>query len=98
MGASNKKKSAGAASRLEEIPNIGPSLAGDLRRIGVHVPGDLRGRDPHQLYQALCDTTGQRQDPCVMDAFTAAVYFMRGKPPRPWWSFTAERKKKYPEL
>ena len=98
MPSITKKKSAAAVGRLEEIPNIGPSLAGDLRRIGIREPADLRGREPYALYQALCETTGIRQDPCVMDAFTAAVYFMRGKRARPWWLYTAERKRKYPDL
>ena len=84
--------------RLEEIPNIGPSLAGDLRRLGVHLPAELRGRDPYKLYGALCDMTGARQDPCVLDAFTAAVRYMEGAPARPWWKYTAERKRRYPDL
>jgi len=83
--------------RLEEIPNVGPSIAGDLRRIGVHLPGDLKGRDPYALYRALCDTSGERQDPCVLDTFIAAVRYMEGAPARPWWKYTAERKRRYPE-
>lgn len=34
-----------AAVRLEDLPNIGPSIAGDLRGIGVQHPRDLFGRD-----------------------------------------------------
>ena len=49
--------------RLEQIPNIGPSLAADLRRIGIRAPSDLRGRDGFALYQALCSATGQRHAP-----------------------------------
>jgi Pathogenicity locus len=38
---------------LEQLPNIGPSLAADLRLIGVHTPRDLQGRDAFVLYQKL---------------------------------------------
>ena len=84
--------------RLEDIPNIGPSLAADLRRLGIVHPRELRGRRPIALYQALCELSGARQDPCVLDAFTSAVRFMEGGEARPWWTYTAERKRTYPEL
>lgn len=77
---------------LEQLPNIGPSLAASLRRIGVTRPDDLRGSDAYALYQKLCAATGQRQDPCVLDTFMAASDFMRGAPPAPWWKYTAQRK------
>jgi hypothetical protein len=80
---------------LEQLPNIGPALAADLRRLGIHHPGELRTRDPFQLYQALCQATGRRQDPCVLDTFMAATDFMRGARPTPWWHYTAQRKQVY---
>jgi D-alanyl-D-alanine dipeptidase len=80
---------------LEQLPNIGPSLAADLRRLGIRHPGELRSRDPFQLYQALCQATGKRQDPCVLDTFMAATDFMRGAAPTPWWHYTARRKQVY---
>jgi Pathogenicity locus len=80
---------------LEQLPNIGPSLAADLRLIGVHSPRELRGRDPFVLYQALCAATGQRQDPCVLDTFMAATDFMRGAAAAPWWVYTPQRKRLY---
>jgi hypothetical protein len=80
---------------LEQLPNIGPALAGDLRLIGVKYPVELRGRDPFALYQSLCAMTGRRQDPCVLDTFMAATDFMRGAEPTPWWHYTAQRKQVY---
>ena len=77
---------------LEQLPNIGPSLAADLRLIGITHPRDLRGKDPFVLYQKLCAATGERQDPCVLDTFMAATDFMQGAAPAPWWSYTAQRK------
>jgi hypothetical protein len=80
---------------LEQLPNIGPALAADLRLLGIAHPGELRSRDPFALYQALCATTGKRQDPCVLDTFMAATDFMRGAAPLPWWRYTAQRKRIY---
>ncbi|MES2228404.1 MAG: helix-hairpin-helix domain-containing protein [Pseudomonadota bacterium] len=87
-----KAASAADCAALEQLPNIGPALAADLRLIGITHPADLRGQDAFVLYQRLCDATGQRQDPCVLDTFMAATDFMRGAPAVPWWHYTAQRK------
>lgn len=78
---------------LEDVPNVGPAVARDLRRLGVRAPRDLAGRDPYALYAALNRASGARHDPCVLDTFIAAVRFADGGPPRPWWRYTAERKR-----
>ena len=80
-------------NRLEDLPNIGPAMAGDLRRIGVATPDDLAGRDPVGLYEHLCQAAGTRQDPCVLDVFMSVVSFMDGGPALPWWAFTERRKR-----
>ena len=87
-----KAASAAECSALEQLPNIGPALAADLRLIGIEHPADLRGKDAFVLYQRLCAVTGQRHDPCVLDTFMAATDFMRGAPAAPWWHYTAQRK------
>ena len=69
--------------------------AADLRRLGVMQPRELASRDAFALYRALCELTGKRQDPCVLDTFLAAADFMRGAEPRPWWTYTAQRKAVY---
>src|SRR4051794_10681999 len=79
-------------ARLEDIPNVGPAIAADLRRLGITSPGELPGRDPYAMYDELCRVTGQRHDPCLLDVFIAAVRFMGGGPNWPWWKYTAERK------
>ena len=81
-----------ALNGLEELPNVGPSIAANLRLLGIERPVDLVGRDPLELYQALCRSSGARQDPCVLDVFMALTDFAGGGAPRTWWSFTAERK------
>ena len=80
-------------ARLEDIPNVGPAVAGDLRQLGIMSPAGLPGRDPYALYDELCRITGHRHDPCVLDTFIAAVRYMEGAPKRPWWKYTAERKR-----
>ncbi len=93
-----KATCAAEASSLESIPNIGTSMAGDLRQMGLNRPADLIGKDPYVMYLALCDLTGARQDPCVLDTFIAATCFMAGDPPRPWWYYTARRKRQFRTL
>lgn len=90
-----KARSAGECHALEQLPNIGPALAADLRSIGIHHPGELAHRDAFVLYQALCAKTGKRQDPCVLDTFMAAIDFMRGAAAAPWWRYTPQRKALY---
>lgn len=87
-----KAASAAACETLEQLPNVGPALAADLRLIGITHPRDLRGKDAFVLYQRLCAATGRRQDPCVLDTFMAATDFMRGAQAAPWWHYTAQRK------
>lgn len=90
-----KKPSKGVreVARLEDIPNVGPAVAADLRQLGITKPGELPGRDPYALYDNLCRITGQRHDTCLLDTFIAAVRYMEGAPKRPWWNYTAERKR-----
>lgn len=78
--------------RLEQLPNVGPTLANALRRLGIQHPRDLRGKDAYALYLELGRLTGQRQDPCILDTFMAATDFMAGAAPAPWWAYTARRK------
>jgi hypothetical protein len=86
-------KSVRQIARLEDIPNVGRAVAGDLRRLGITSPAELPGRDPFALYDELCRITGHRHDPCLLDTFIAAVRYMEGAPKRPWWKYTAERKR-----
>ena len=87
------KPSRAAITRLEDLPNIGKAVAADLRGIGIRTPAQLGGKDPYALYAKLNRVTGARHDPCVLDTFIAVVRFVDGGPSRPWWAFTAERKR-----
>ena len=88
-----RKTTSRDVARLEDIPNVGPAIAADLRQLGITTPSDLLGRDPYEMYDDLCRITGQRHDPCLLDTFIAAVRFVAGEPKQPWWKYTAERKR-----
>lgn len=93
-----KASQAADCHQLEQLPNVGPAMAADLRALGITQPQALAGQDALALYQALCRCSGQRQDPCVLDTFMAVVDFMQGAAPAPWWAYTAERKRRYGAL
>ncbi|MEA2425908.1 MAG: hypothetical protein QOH13_2318, partial [Thermoleophilaceae bacterium] len=65
-------------SELTAIPNVGPAVARKLERLDVHSAADLRGRDPHELFERLCALDGSRHDPCLLDTFVAAVAYADG--------------------
>jgi hypothetical protein len=77
---------------LERLPNVGPSTAGDLRRVDVRRIEDLVGLDPDRLYERLCERDGVRHDPCVRDVLESAIRFAEGGPPYAWWFFSRRRK------
>lgn len=84
--------------QLTDIPNVGKRVERDLHMLGITRIAQLRGRDPYRLYLTLCKKTHTRQDPCVLDVFMAVVAYAEGTPKTPWWFYTPERKKKYPNL
>ncbi len=77
---------------LTDLPNVGPSIAGDLELLGIRRPAQLTGADPYALYRRINRRTGIRHDPCLLDVFISITRFMDGERPRPWWHYTAERK------
>ena len=78
-------------SELEEIPSVGPSIAGDLISMGITRVTQLKGRSPEALYRKLCDLTGEHQDPCVLYTFRCAVYYASNAKHDPeklkWWNW-----------
>lgn len=91
-------------ARLEDIPNIGKSIASDLRAIGIMSPQQLAKQEPLTIYIALAESMGHRHDPCVLYTLMAARHFMISGESIPWWKFTeqgqmllAARPKKLPK-
>ncbi len=76
---------------LQRIPGVGPSLAQDLVDLGIRNVAALRGRDPQELYDRLCQQTGEHQDRCVLYVFRCAVYFASEPAHDPeklkWWNW-----------
>jgi hypothetical protein len=77
---------------LTDLPNVGKATADDLRLLGFHSPEQITGECPFEMYRRLCEITGTRHDPCVMDVFMSVTEFLRGGPSKPWWEFTEVRK------
>lgn len=76
---------------LTDLPNIGKASAADLRLLGISSPEQLSGECPFAMYERLCEITGRRHDPCVIDVFMSVTHFMNGGPPLPWWEYTTIR-------
>jgi hypothetical protein len=83
---------------LTDLPNVGPKIAARLVSLGIQAPEDLRGWDGMELYQALCQWQAERLDPCVLDVCFSITRFMAGEDPQAWWSYTAERKRCFPDV
>ena len=77
-----------ARLRLE---HVGPATVRDLERLGIERLDQLAHREPQELYDSLCRSTGERQDTCVLDMFSMLVSRARGNEPKPWWEFSRQR-------
>lgn len=82
---------------LTDLPNIGKAMAEDLRLIGINEPYQLKDKSAYEMYEDLCETTGNRHDPCVIDVFLSITDFMSGGDAKPWWAYTELRKNYYNE-
>lgn len=80
-------------TRLEDLPNIGKSIAADLRRVGILAPDQLAGREPLAVFQELAGAMGPRHDPCVLYTLLSAQHFLRCGEVLPWWAFATEGKR-----
>ncbi len=82
--------------RLRDLAGVGRSIEADLRSLSVQTVAELAARDGDQLYRQLCDQTGTRQDPCVLDTFRCAVAQARDsnlpQEQRNWWWWSRQRK------
>lgn len=83
------------ARQLADLIGIGPAMLLDFDRLGIHSVTELAKQDPRKMYERLNRKTGQRQDPCVLDTFSAAVAQARN-PRLPaeqcqWWYWSRKR-------
>jgi hypothetical protein len=82
--------------QLQDLVSVGPAMVRDFEMMGIRNVSQLSKQNPQKMYQKLCKLTGQRQDPCVLDTFVAAV--AQAKNPRlpaaqcQWWYWSRIRK------
>jgi hypothetical protein len=83
---------------LGELISIGPAMLRDFELLGIRSVAELARQNPQRMYEKMERATGQRQDPCVLDTFCAAV--AQAKNPRlpvakcQWWWWSRERKRR----
>jgi Pathogenicity locus len=82
--------------QLAELISIGPAMLRDFERLGIRSVAQLARQNPQRMYARLNRATGERQDPCVLDTFCAAVAQARN-PRLPteqcqWWYWSRKRK------
>jgi len=84
------------AKQLGDLISIGPAMLRDFEMLGIRSVAELAKQKPRKMYERLNRKTGQRQDPCVLDTFCAAV--AQARDPRlpaeqcQWWYWSRKRK------
>jgi len=81
---------------LRQLISVGPAIERDLHLLGIRSLAQLARRNPRKMYREICRITGQRQDICCLDVFSAAVAQARD-PHLPaeqcqWWYWSRKRK------
>ena len=84
------------ARQLGDLISIGQAMLCDFEMLGIRSVAQLAKQEPREMYDRLNRKTGQRQDPCVLDTFFAAVAQARN-PRLPaekclWWYWSKIRK------
>lgn len=73
---------------LLSIPTFVPASIRDLNTLGVYTLGDLKNKNPDDMYFDLEKIYGSHVDRCVLYGFREAVYFAGGgRDPNKlkWW-------------
>jgi nucleotidyltransferase/DNA polymerase involved in DNA repair len=82
--------------RFEDLPGIGPSIASDLRRLGLRDVGQMKTASPEQLYADLEALDG-RTDRCMLYVFRCAHYALNAVTPDEsllqWWRWSDRQDK-----
>ena len=82
--------------QLADLISIGPAMLQDFELLEIRSVAQLARQNPQRMYARLNRLSGQRQDPCVLDVFCAAVAQARN--PRlaaekcQWWYWSRKRK------
>ena len=88
--------------QLKNLRGIGKKMLEDFDRLGVTSVSQLKSRDAEELYRRMCEISGQRQDPCVLDTYRSAIEQARNpdlpEEQRDWWYWSRVRKGTSPTL
>lgn len=76
--------------KLEDLPNIGKSIAADLRAIGILYPHQLTEQEPLAIYNELASVMGHRHDPCVLYTLISVRHFLDTGDALLWWKFSGQ--------
>jgi hypothetical protein len=82
--------------QFRDLVSVGTAIERDFQMMGIRSVAELAKQNPKKMYDKLCKLTGQRQDPCVLDTFEAAV--AQAVNPRlpaekcQWWYWSRIRK------
>ena len=84
-----------AVRQLGDLISVGPAMLRDFEILCIRSVAQLAKQQPRKMYERLGRKTGQRQDPCVLDTFSAAVAQARN-PRLPaeqcvWWYWSRNR-------
>lgn len=78
-------------AEFQKIPGVGKSIAEDFWNLGFRSLKELKGLDPEELYNALCDYQRCKVDRCMLYVFRCAVYFASEKEHNSellkWWNW-----------
>ena len=81
---------------LKDLRGIGSKMLEDFDRLGVSSVRQLKTQNATALYERMCQLTGTRQDPCVLDTYRCAIEQARNPnlpdEQRDWWYWSRVRK------
>ncbi len=88
--------------QLGDLISVGPAMLRDFELLRIRSVTQLARQNPQRMYARLNRVSGQRQDPCVLDVFCAAVAQARN-PRLPaeqcqWWYWSKRRKQRSKEV
>lgn len=73
------------------IPGVGKSIAEDLWDLGYRSLDDLKGQNPNEMYEKLCEIQKCKLDRCLLYVFRCACYFSDNDEHDPellkWWNW-----------
>jgi hypothetical protein len=82
--------------QLKDLRGIGKKMLEDFDQLGIKSVNQLKSRDADRLYLRMCEISGVRQDPCVLDTYRCAIEQARNPnlpdEQKDWWYWSRVRK------